>query len=256
MATSYGQFCPLAKAMEVLDERWTMLVIRELTQGSRHFNELRRGVPRMSPTLLSKRLAMLVRAGVVQRWNDGGRVSYELTEAGWELEPIVQALGAWGVRWVPQLGDADLDPQLLLWDVHRNLDLAAMPPGRTVLHFDFPDCPRHVRRWWIVVTPDEVDVCDQDPGFEVTLTLRGSLRTLVAVWRGDMSWQQAMSSGGLELDGSSQARRAVTRWLKLSPLAGVPRPSPRADHAIAARPAVTNPALIMQSLHAPRPTPG
>ena len=99
MPGGYGQFCPVAKAMELLDERWTMLVVRELMMGSRHFNVLRRGVPRMSPTLLSKRLQTLVRAGVVERWVDGSKVSYRLSEAGRELEPIVQALGAWGVRW-------------------------------------------------------------------------------------------------------------------------------------------------------------
>lgn len=135
-----------------------MLVVRELTQGGKHFNELRRGVPRMSPTLLSKRLNSLVRAGVVNRWDDGGRVTHQLTEAGWELGPIVDALGAWGIRWVSELGEDDLDPHLLLWDVHRNLDLDAMPPGRTVLKFEFTDCPAQTRHWWIVANRDEVDV--------------------------------------------------------------------------------------------------
>jgi DNA-binding HxlR family transcriptional regulator len=97
MPSHYGQFCPVAKAMELLDERWTLLVIRELMMGSRHFNALRRGVPKMSPALLSKRLQTLVRAGVVERWEDGNRVSYRLTESGRELEPIVQALGRWGI---------------------------------------------------------------------------------------------------------------------------------------------------------------
>ena len=100
MPTSYGQFCPVAKAMELLDERWTLLVIRELMMGSRHFNALRRGVPRMSPALLSKRLRTLVRAGVVERWEDGNRVTYQLTQSGKELEPIVEALGRWGIRWI------------------------------------------------------------------------------------------------------------------------------------------------------------
>ena len=108
MSSHYGQFCPVAKAMELLDERWTLLVVRELMMGSRHFNALRRGVPRMSPALLSKRLQTLVRAGVVERWEDGNRVTYQLTEAGKELEPIVEALGRWGTRWIPELGDEDL----------------------------------------------------------------------------------------------------------------------------------------------------
>lgn len=226
MPTSYGQFCPVAKAMEVLDERWTLLVVRELTLGSRYFNELRRGVPRMSPTLLSKRLHSLIRAGVVERWQDGSRVSYQLTPAGWELEPIVQALGRWGIRWVPELGDEDLDPHLLLWDIHRNLDVEALPDGRTVLKFCFTDIPKAGREWWIVVNPGEVDVCDADPGFDVRVTVQSSLRALVQVWRGDISWRDAMRSGELQLQGDTSARNAFPRWLKLSPLAGVPRPEP------------------------------
>jgi len=123
---SYHQFCPVAKAMELLDERWTLLVVRELVTGSEHFNELRRGLPRMSPTLLSKRLQQLTRAGVVERTDDG---RYVLTAAGEELRPVVEALGGWGVRWIGELGDADLDPQLLLWDMHRNVDHTAVPKG-------------------------------------------------------------------------------------------------------------------------------
>src|SRR5690349_8837069 len=119
---SYGQFCPVAKAMEVLDERWTLLIVRELLLGSTRFNELRRGLPKMSPALLSKRLRALERAGVVARSADeGGRSSYALTESGRELQPIVEALGVWGVRWIPEIGQADLDPHLLMWDVRRTV---------------------------------------------------------------------------------------------------------------------------------------
>jgi DNA-binding HxlR family transcriptional regulator len=120
--SSYHQFCPVAKAMELLDERWTLLVIRELVMGSRRFNDLRRGLPRMSPTLLSTRLQQLVRAGVVVRRPDGSQVEYVLTQAGHELRPVVEALGAWGTRWIGHLGDEDLDPKLLLWDMHRSVD--------------------------------------------------------------------------------------------------------------------------------------
>lgn len=119
----------------------------------------------MSPALLSKRLQMLVRAGVVERWADGNRVTYRLSPSGKELEPIVEALGRWGIRWVPELGDADLDPHLLLWDVHRNVDTEAVPDGRTAIGFEFPEVEPALRRWWIVVTGDGVDVCDEDPGF-------------------------------------------------------------------------------------------
>lgn len=225
MPTSYGQFCPVAKAMELLDERWTLLVVRELMMGSRHFNALRRGVPRMSPALLSKRLRTLVRAGVVERWEDGNRVTYQLTRSGKELEPIVEALGRWGIRWIPVLGDEDLDPHLLLWDIHRNIDTEAVPDGRTVLKFAFTDVAPADRNWWIVITADGVDVCDADPGFDVRVTIETGLRTLTLVWRGDLSWSDALRSDDLALHGEPNARRALPRWLKLSSLAPTPRPA-------------------------------
>jgi DNA-binding HxlR family transcriptional regulator len=223
--TAYGQFCPVSKAMELLDERWTMLVVRELLLGSRHFNELRRGVPRMSPALLSKRLRTLVRAGVVERRDDGPRVTYALTEAGRELEPIVEALGRWGVRWVPELGDEDLDPHLLLWDMHRNVNLPAVPGGRTVLRFCFSDVPAPARHWWMLITPDDVDLCDFDPGLPEHATVEADLRTLSMVWRGDLSWPEALRSGRVRVQGPGWARRALPRWLGQSAFATVPRPA-------------------------------
>lgn len=223
--TSYGQFCPVAKAMELLDERWTMLVMRELLAGSRHFNELRRGVPRMSPSLLSKRLTTLMRAGLVERFETGNRISYVPTAAGRELQPIVEALGAWGTRWVPQLGDDDLDPHLLLWDIHRNLDHTAMPDTRTVLRFLFPERAAQAREWWVVATSGHVDLCDFDPGHEVNVTIEADLRTLTQVWRGDLAWDAAVGAGSLAVHGSTTVRRAVPTWLKLSAFATVPRPA-------------------------------
>jgi DNA-binding HxlR family transcriptional regulator len=224
MPSQYGQFCPVAKAMELLDERWTLLVVRELMLGSRHFNALRRGVPRMSPALLSKRLQTLARAGVVERWADGNRVSYRLTDAGRELEPIVEALGRWGIRWIPELGDEDLDPHLLLWDMHRNVDLEAVPDGRTVIAFELSGVPASARTWWLVIGDSGVDVCDEDPGHPVCVTVRAPLRTLTLIWRGDLSWAAAQRSGELVLLGEPQACRALPRWLTLSTLAGTPRP--------------------------------
>lgn len=224
MPTTYGQFCPVAKAMELLDERWTMLVVRELMMGSRHFNELRRGVPKMSPSLLSKRLRTLQRAGVVDRWEHGNRVTYQLSRAGRELEPIVVAIGQWGTRWIGDLGDQDLDPNLLMWDVHRNLDLDAMSPGRTVLHFTFAEVEPVARNWWIVVHDREVDVCDDDPGFDVDVTVSSSLRGLTEVWRGDVAWSDALRAGQVELVGPADLCAKFPEWLLLSALASTPRP--------------------------------
>ncbi|WP_035856362.1 winged helix-turn-helix transcriptional regulator [Cryptosporangium arvum] len=225
MGASYHQFCPVAKAMELLDERWTLLVVRELVAGSRHFNELRRGLPRMSPTLLSKRLQQLVAAGVVERRPGGREVQYVLTPAGAELAPIVQALGAWGVRWVGRLGDADLDPKLLLWDLHRHVDQDAVPPGRTVVEFRFPGVEAGKRTWWLVIAPPDVDVCDVDPGHDVAVRVTADLRRMVLVWRGDVSWAEAVRAGDVVLDGPSAVRRAVPSWFRPTMFASVPRPA-------------------------------
>jgi DNA-binding HxlR family transcriptional regulator len=243
MGSSYHQFCPVAKAMELLDERWTLLIVRELVTGSQHFNELRRGVPRMSPTLLSKRLQQLVRAGIVDRQTDGNQVRYVLSPAGQELRPVVEALGAWGIRWIGHLGDEDLDPKLLLWDMHRNINHAAVPAGRTVVQFTFSDVPAATRNWWLVITPADADadVCDADPGYPVTVTVTASLRRMVEIWRGDLGWSDALRSGGVEVHGPQALRRAVPHWFTLSAFAPVPRPGkhltlpPRPAAAQAAR---------------------
>ena len=225
MGSPYRQFCPVSKAMELLDERWTMLVVRELVIGSERFNDLRRGLPRMSPTLLSRRLQQLEGAGIVERQVSGKEVRYVLTEAGQELRPVVEAVGTWGTRWIGELGDVDLDPRLLMWDMHRNVDVDAVPSGRTVMQFRFPDAPQGQRDWWLVLTPPETDVCDFDPGFEVAVTVQSSLRTMTAVWRGDLDWPAALRSGSLEVQGPETVRRAVPSWFTLSPFAAVPRPA-------------------------------
>jgi DNA-binding HxlR family transcriptional regulator len=225
MSASYHQFCPVSKAMELLDERWTMLVVRELVSGSEHFNELRRGLPRMSPTLLSRRLHLLVRAGVVDRQVEGNDVRYVLTQAGHELRPVVEALGAWGTRWIGELGDGDLDPKLLMWDMHRHIDKDAIPDGRTVVQFRFPDAPSDARDWWLVITRGEVDVCDVDPGHAVAVTVTANLRSMVNLWRGDLSWSNALRAGAVEVHGPEGLRRAVPGWFTLSSFAAVPRPA-------------------------------
>jgi len=223
--SGYGQFCPVAKAMELLDERWTVLVVRELLAGSTHFNDLRRGVPKMSPTLLSKRLQTLTRAGVVERSEVDGRTLYTLTECGRELVSVVEALGAWSVRWMSDLVDKDLDPSVLMWDIRRTIPLAGWPRARTVVAFRLSGAPPKASSWWLMVADGGAEVCDFDPGYEVAATVSTSLRTLSQIWRGDRSWQGALSDGSVSIDGTREACRAVPTWIGQSSLAAVPRPA-------------------------------
>lgn len=223
--TGYGQFCPVAKAMELLDERWTLLVVRELLSGSAHFNEIRRGNPRMSPALLSKRLQTLERAGVVRREDTGSRSCYRLTESGEELRPVVEALGAWGIRWVGELGDRDLDPHLLFWDMRRTVPVERWPRGRTVLMFVLDDVPASTSRWWLVVTGAEADVCDVDPGHPPDATVRSGLRTLVRIWRGDLAWRDSIRSAAVVLEGPGTVTARIPEWVGAMTLAAVPRPA-------------------------------
>jgi len=222
--SSYGQFCPVAKAMEVLDERWTLLVVRELMAGSTRFNELRRGNPKMSPALLSKRLRSLERAGVIRRDEVDGRASYHLTDCGMELKPVVEGLGAWGIRWIGELGEDDLDPHLLLWDIRRTVPLDRWPRSRTVVAFEFTDQPAGTATWWLCVNGDDADVCDYDPGFDVTATVVTTLSTMVRLWRVDRTWEDALRSGDATIDAPSDVRREVPSWLGQMSLGAIPHP--------------------------------
>lgn len=220
----YGQFCPMAKAMEVLDERWTLLVVRELLAGSCHFNDLRRGVPKMSPALLSKRLKTLVRAGVVRRAEVDGRACYQLTESGAELRGVVEALNAWGARWVGGLGEQDLDPHLLMWDIRRTIHVEAWPRRRTVVEFRLDGVAPRVSHWWLMVSDGQAEVCDFDPGHDVAAVIDTDLRDMVRLWRGDLSWAQCLRDGSVRIAGAADARRAVPTWIGQGLAAVVPRP--------------------------------
>lgn len=220
----YGQFCPVAMAAEVLCTRWTLLVLRELVAGTRRFNDLRRGVPRMSPALLSQRLKELEAAGVVRRVPAPGErttFEYELTPAGLEVAPIVEAVGAWGQRWVdPELSLQHLDAQLLMWDMRRNLDLSPMPARRSVIQVQYPEQPPGLRSWWLVVAPGEaVDLCGVDPGFDVDLYVACDLRTMTAIWMGVETVRIAMAGERLRVVGDRQLASQMQTWLGLSPFA-------------------------------------
>jgi DNA-binding HxlR family transcriptional regulator len=220
----YGQYCPIAKALELLAERWTLLIVRELLMGSRRFNDLRRGVPLMAPSMMSQRLKALTTAGIIVRAPDASRRSYEyrLTDAGQELKPLIMQLGTWGQRWSrSRMGADDLDASFLMWDIRRNLHLDELPRERVVINFEFPDAKKGMRQWWLVADDGEVDLCLDDPGHEVDVCLTSSLRTMTQVWMGDLSLAQARRTGLLKISGSPRLLRSIAGWLGASPFADV-----------------------------------
>ncbi len=217
---SYRQFCPVAMAAEVLCTRWTVVLLRELIAGSTRFNELRRGVPRMSPALLSQRLKDLEAAGIVTRKAaaEPGVIEYRLTEAGRELAPIVEAFGVWGQRRI----EADLSLQHLGaaadGDMRRNLNTTPMPARRNVIEFAYPELPAAQRRWWLLVDPETgVDLCSIDPGFDVDLYVSVDLRTMTAIWMGLDTVRAAVANRRMILTGNRQLSTAMQTWLGPSP---------------------------------------
>lgn len=231
----YGQFCPLALACEIVGERWTPLVLRELMLGGRRFNDIHRGVPRMSPALLSRRLRTLESAGIVERRRAGRRTEYALTDSGVQLTPAIESLALWGKRWLPAtLSHDGADPDLVMWDMHRRMNLDRMPEARTVIRFEFTDQPSARRLRWIVGNTAGVELCITDPGFEVDLFVATSSRTVTLVWYGDIALGRAIDDGLIELHGPRRLCTAFPSWLQLNLLAGVPRQHP-VRQAVAAR---------------------
>lgn len=223
---SYGQFCPVAMAAETLCTRWTMVLVREMVAGSTRFNDLRRGVPRMSPSLLSQRLKELEAAGIVTRTpavEEPGVQEYRLTEAGRDLEAVVKAFGLWGQKWIEtQATLKNLDPSLLMWDMRRNLDPSPLPKRRTVVNFRFPELAESRRDWWLVVDPSaEIDLCSSDPGYAVDLWVTTDLRTMTAIWMGLSRIEDVRDR--VQLDGDPAMARTMQRWLGLSPFSSQPK---------------------------------
>lgn len=217
--SEYGQFCPVAKASEILTTRWTPLILRELIAGSSRFNEIHRGVPLMSRALLSQRLRELQAAGVIERHQTNGpqSVEYRLTASGEELRPIIVALSVWGQRWVESALDSqDWDAGVLMWDMRRRIDTSLLPGPRTVLQFEYIDAPEELRKWWIVIEGDEVDLCQSDPGYDVDLFATTSVRVMAKVWIGKISLARALDDGDITLFGDSGLRRSIGRWLMLA----------------------------------------
>ncbi|HEY1745426.1 MAG TPA: helix-turn-helix domain-containing protein [Xanthobacteraceae bacterium] len=233
----YGQFCPVALAAEVLAERWTPLVVRELLCGSVRFNDLQRGVPRMSSALLARRLKELEFAGIVERRpGEGGHFEYHLTPAGQELFPVVEKMGLWAQRWLRHdlVDTANLDSDLLMWDIRRNV-LNNSPPreSRYVVEFRLSGVPISRRRYWLVFERGLVDLCYRSPGFEIDLSVETSLRMLTQIWLGHVSIDQAVRDDRLRLDGSTKDLRAFRSWFTLNMFARAGR-APTGQAGVAA----------------------
>jgi DNA-binding HxlR family transcriptional regulator len=209
----YGQYCPVTRAVEVLGERWSMLILRDMLLGATRFNDLARGNPGLSRSLLSKRLRQLEAAGIVEHLGD----HYLLTPAGQDLERIVMGLGEWGARWqFDEPREEELDPELLMWWVHDRLDLSVVPDGRFVLEFSFLD---QRQRFWIVRDAQGPSVCTRDPGFEVDVRIESELSTMYQVWLGRIDLRTAVRDGRIEVQGPAALVRRMPDVLQLSPVA-------------------------------------
>jgi DNA-binding HxlR family transcriptional regulator len=209
-------------AAEIICSRWTALVLREMLAGTTRFNDLRRGVPLMSPTLLSKRLKELIDAGVVTttRTGQSGVVEYRLTKAGEDLRGIVTSLGVWGQHWIESsLSLKNLDPALLMWDMRRNVATASFPDRKCTVKFTYPELSAARGSWWIVIDAGAVDLCSVDPGYDVDLYVRAGLRNMTAVWMGVSTLKAEIEAGHIELTGDKALARSMHNWLGLSPFA-------------------------------------
>jgi DNA-binding HxlR family transcriptional regulator len=216
----YRQYCPVARASEILADRWTPLIVRDLLAGSRHFNELLRGLPGISRSLLVARLRLLEDSEVLKR-REGGRrnaTEYILTEAGRDLKPVIEVIGAWGVRWAfGEPKPEELDPALLLWRIHRRIHRDLLPPARTVVEFDLAG--RRGRRLWLVLERREVSLCLKPPGFPSDLVVRADVALLYRVWMTQVDYAAALRCGDLSVEGPRALARALPGWLMWSPMA-------------------------------------
>jgi len=227
--TQYGQFCPVAKATEVVGEKWTLLIVRELLLGTTRFNDFQRALSRISPTLLTKRLKFLEEKGIVLRKRVPGQRGHEyrLTVAGKELAPLIEGLAVWGMRWARgQMTDDELDVEFLMWELQRRINTQQLPTGQTVLCFVFDELEQF-NTWWLVIAGDAVDLCTEDPGKEVDLYVTSSVRTLAEVWDGALDVRHALRQGLIQTHGLRPLVKNLPDWLGICPYADIRPADPR-----------------------------
>ena len=236
-SSSYGQYCPLALAAELLCRRWTILVVSRLIDGCTTFNEIHQGVPRISPSLLSTRLAELEHAGIVRkkkRRNARG-YTYEVTQAGRDLEDIITSLAVWGQHWARDNELDDLDLGFLAWSMSLRIDTDQMPPGRTVLEFEFSGAPTDFKRFWLVNDNNKVDMCFKHPGYDTDLLIRADLRVFVETWRGFRDLRTEVKASRIRLTGRPELKKAFPDWLMLSMFAHIERQAPGREQRLGRR---------------------
>ena len=213
----YAQYCPIAKTAEIIGDRWSILILRDMLVGAHRFNDLARGLPGISRNLLAKRLRDLQASGLISKFEGG----YELTPAGLDLRPLVFGMADWGAKWAfPEPQPAELDPDLLVWWIHGQIAQVVAPGARVVVEIEFSDCRA---RYWLVLESDDVSVCLTDPGFDVDLRLRSNLRTMYLVWLGRQDIGKALRAGEIELAGDASLAEAFPGWLRLSPVSAAVR---------------------------------
>jgi DNA-binding HxlR family transcriptional regulator len=223
MDRGYDQYCPVAKGSEALGDRWTLLIVRELLAGSGGFNELERGLPGISRSVLADRLRKLERSDIIARQSGptGRTIRYRLTPAGRDLQPVLDAIGEWGATWAfTEPRPEELDPDLLMMWIARRVDHTQLPPTRTVVQFDLRE---PTKRYWLVLEPAEVSICLQAPGFEPHLTVRADTAAMYRVYLGQTDLATAVQGGTVTITGPEHLRRALTRWFTWSKFAPASR---------------------------------
>ena len=223
----YGQFCPIAKATEIIGEKWTLLIIRELLMGGSRFNELQRGLSLISPTILSRRLESLAEHGLVVKKKIPGQRGHEYfpTESCQALLPVIRSLGDWGMVWArSNLTEKDYDVELLMLYLKRSIKPEKLPGRETVIRFNFTDIDQHPE-WWLVSRGDEIDLCVKDPGKDIDVYFTTSVKTMADIWMGDNSYRRAIREGTLKVVGDKALTHNITDWMKNSIFTDLPAAS-------------------------------